>query len=562
MPTKFNSLFLLIYLIYSSEMLGQKLHLDIVGTSEKETRVIDSLDYKKSFEDYSALSTEVDALKKLLTRIGYIESNLVNLSKANDSSYMANFSLRTRYESIEIDHRGLVDKAILKLTGFLDKDNKLIIPIVYVETTLNAINTEIANRGNPFSTLIIKDIKKIDNKHLSGTLSISDPKPRTIDKFILKGYEKFPRSYIKRYLKIKEGQPFNLKTIREKTSAFNDLVFANQIREPEVLFTQDSTILYMYIDKVRSNTFDGFLGFGTNEETNKIEFDGYLDLNLTNNLNYGESLKLLYKSDENDQQTLDIKLSTPYILGSPVGLDLNLNIFKRDTSFVTVSQSAKLNYQINSRHVISAGVNSVNSSDLLDIPSALISDYKSVQYFGNYVFTKRQNYDLLFPINFVFDVKAGFGNRTYSMVDEQQYNLALLTYKIFNLNDKNSIFGKLSSNYLISESFLENELPRFGGINSIRGFEENSLTANLFAVLNTEYRYKLNNSIFIHSVIDAAYFENQITNQKGKLYGFGFGFGLLSKAGLFRFNYTSGKTENQKFRLSDSKIHISLTARF
>ncbi len=543
-------------------MHGQKLHLDIVGTSEKETRVIDSLDYKKSFEDYSALSTEVYALKKLLTQIGYIESNLVNLSKVNDSSYMANFSLRTRYESIEIDHRGLVDKAILKLTGFLGKDNKLIIPIVYVETTLNAINTEIANRGNPFSTLIIKDIKKIDNKHLSGTLSISDPKPRTIDKFILKGYEKFPRSYIKRYLKIKEGQPFNLKTIREKTSAFNDLVFANQIREPEVLFTQDSTILYMYIDKVRSNTFDGFLGFGTNEETNKIEFDGYLDLNLTNNLNYGESLKLLYKSDENDQQTLDIKLSTPYILGSPIGLDLNLNIFKRDTSFVTVSQSAKLNYQINSRHVISAGVNSVNSSDLLDIPSALISDYKSVQYFGNYVFTKRQNYDLLFPINFVFDFKAGFGNRTYSMVDEQQYNLSLLTYKIFNLNDKNSIFGKLSSNYLISESFLENELPRFGGINSIRGFEENSLTANLFAVLNTEYRYKLNNSIFIHSVIDAAYFENQITNQKGKLYGFGFGFGLLSKAGLFRFNYTSGKTENQKFRLSDSKIHISLTARF
>ena len=66
----------------------------------------------------------------------------------------------------------------------------------------------------------------------------------------------------------------------------------------------------------------------------------------------------------------------------------------------------------------------------------------------------------------------------------------------------------------------------------------------------------------MHSVIDAAYFENNISDQKGKLFGFGFGFGLLSKAGLFRFNYTSGKSENQRFKLSDSKIHLSLTASF
>jgi len=49
---------------------------------------------------------------------------------------------------------------------------------------------------------------------------------------------------------------------------------------------------------------------------------------------------------------------------------------------------------------------------------------------------------------------------------------------------------------------------------------------------------------------------------KSKLFGFGFGFGLLTNAGLFRLNYTSGKTEGQQFRLSDSKVHISLTARF
>lgn len=541
---------------------GQNLNLTCIGSSENETKTIDSLGYKKMFQDFTSLETEVSNLQKKLIQIGYIETKQLSFTKETDSSYLAHFSLKNKYETLTITHTDLVSLPILKLTGFIDKNNNLIIPIEKVESTLSFINTQLANQGNPFSSLVVTDIEKMNTKNLKGSLSISKLNSRTIDKLILKGYEKFPKSFIKRYLKIKAGQTFSLEKIKQKTKSLNDLTFANQIRDPEVLFSQDSTILYMYIEKAKSNTFDGFLGFGTNEATNKIEFDGYLDLNLINNLNYGESLKLLYKSDESEQQTFDLRLKAPYIFSTPVGLDLNLNIFKRDSSFVTVSQTAKLNYQINSKHNISGGISSTQSTDLLDLPSPLITDYNSNQYTINYTYTDRQNFNLLFPINFLFDISAGIGNRTYEDINEKQSNFYFNTFKIFNLNDKNSIYGRLSSNYLISDTYLENELPRFGGINSIRGFEENSLIANLYAVLNTEYRYKLNNTIYVHSVIDAAYFENQLANQREKLYGFGFGFGLLTKAGLFRFNYTSGKTESQKFKLSDSKIHLSLTTTF
>ena len=109
-------------------------------------------------------------------------------------------------------------------------------------------------------------------------------------------------------------------------------------------------------------------------------------------------------------------------------------------------------------------------------------------------------------------------------------------FKIFNLNRRNSIFVRVNSAGLLSDSFVENELYRFGGINSIRGFEENSLVANLYGVINTEYRYRLSNTIYVNSVLDAAYFENDIVDSKTKLFGFGFGFGLLTKAGLFKFH--------------------------
>jgi hemolysin activation/secretion protein len=140
--------------------------------------------------------------------------------------------------------------------------------------------------------------------------------------------------------------------------------------------------------------------------------------------------------------------------------------------------------------------------------------------------------------------------------------LNLETYKIFNLNDKNSIFTRFTGSILSSDNYLDNELFRFGGINSIRGFEENSLTANLFTVLNTEYRYRLSKTLYVHSVLDVAYFENKNILTKQKLYGFGFGFGLLTNSGLFKFNYSGGKIENQQFKFSDSKIHISLSTTF
>lgn len=562
MPHKNHFFTSLLFLLFFSNTRAQNLYLTCIGASENETKSIDSLGYAQLFENYSTLDAEVSNLRKKLIKIGYIETKQNNFIKQNDSTYQANFSLKNKYESITVEHQNLVSLPILKLTGFLDRNNDLVIPIAAIETTLNFINSELANKGNPFSSLIVTDIIKKDNRNLRGSLSVSNLKSRTIDKFVLKGYENFPKSFIRRYLKIKTGQTFSLEKIKEKTKVLNDLAFASQIRDPEVLFSQDSTILYVYLEKSKSNTFDGFLGFGTNETTNKIEFDGYLNLNLTNNLNYGESLRLVYKSDESDQQTFDLRLNAPYIFNTAIGADLNLNIFKRDSSFVTVTQALKLNYQINSKQIISAGITSVTSTDLLDLTSTLITDYSSNQYSINYEYMDRQNFNLLFPINFLFNMSTGFGNRSYEDLNENQFNFRLNTFKIFNLNDKNSVYGRVSSNYLVSDSYLENELPRFGGINSIRGFEENSLIANLYAVLNTEYRYKLNNSIYVHSVIDAAYFENQITSQKEKLFGFGFGFGLITKAGLFRFNYTSGKTESQRFKLSDSKIHLSLTTTF
>ena len=541
---------------------AQNIVLNVIGESGVATTEIDSIGYTKQFPNYLSLETEVYALKDKLIRIGFIHTKINEIRKQDDTTFNASIYLGQKLNRVRIFFNPEFNKELLKFSEVNINSTYFDLDIKNLELTLELLNKKIAEQGDPFSTLELNGIKKINEDLISADLHIQTNQKRRIDKIIVKGYEKFPKSFIKHFLKLKPGQSFNLEDIKSKTERLQNLRFAKELKSPEVLFTNDSTTLYLYTEKTKSNNLDGYLGFGTNENTNRINFDGYLDLRLINNLNYGETLSLFYKSDEIDQQTFDVKLNAPYLFGSHIGLDVGLNIFRKDSTFSTTTQQANLNYQINVNHRIIAGVKGSVSSDLLDSNTILINDYTSNYYQIGYNYVKPQYYDPLFPINFWFDITSNFGNRTQDNIEQKQNAFSLEAYKIFNLNNRNSFFLRLTGASLSSDNYLDNELYRFGGINSIRGFEENSLVANLFGVINTEYRYRLSKTIYIHSVIDAAYFENDITNTKNKLFGFGVGFGLLTKAGLFKLNYSSGKTENIPFKLSNSKIHVSLTATF
>ena len=550
------------FLIFSNQVTAQSIKLNIIGETTKTTKTIDSLGYQKNFNNYTILETEIQNLIKKLTRQGYIDTTIESITKQNDTLFKAKLFLGKRINRIRIKYDINFNTELLNFINHNKGEDFFELNISQLENSLNELNSKIAEQGDPFSTLQLVNILKLNSDIISADLKIITNQKRRIDKIIVKGYEKFPKSYIKRFLKLRPGKSFNLNVIKDKVELLEDLRFANQIKDPEVLFTKDSTTLYLYVEKTRTNNFDGFLGFGTNENTNKIEFDGYLDLRLINNLNFGETLNLFYKSDEIDQQTFSVDADLPFLFGSPVGLQVGLKIFRKDSTFLNANQYAKVNYQINALHRIGAGITSTNSTNLLEDDTATLNDYESNYYTLNYNYTKSQFYDPLFPINFQFDLSAGFGDRTNDLESQKQSVFNINTFKIFNLNPKNSIYTRLNGALLTSDDYLDNELFRFGGINSIRGFEENSLAANLYGVINTEYRYRLSNSLYVHSAIDAAYFENQLTNSKEKLFGFGFGLGLLTNSGLFRLNYSSGKSENRQFKLSDSKVHVSLTATF
>jgi hemolysin activation/secretion protein len=248
---------------------------------------------------------------------------------------------------------------------------------------------------------------------------------------------------------------------------------------------------------------------------------------------------------------------------SPFGISAELKIFKQDSTFTTTDQQARLSYQLNPNSEVYMGYKTYESSNLLDviIAGSAVEDYDSRYLLLGANFKRLQSVSF-FPVKTFIGVDSEIGNRATMDNRESQFRISGNISHIFNLNVRNSIYLNNSTSVLSSETYLTNELFRFGGINSIRGFAENSIDASLFSVLNTEYRYLLGSTTYIHSIIDLAYFENQTLELTEELYSFGLGLGLQTEAGVFKLNIANGVSGMQNFKFSNTKIHLSLSSRF
>ena len=540
---------------------AQGISLNLKGHSPADQEVLESLSAAVIFENVAALETEIKHIQKQLYNKGYISLKFLGL-KNEKLEYTAEFELGPAYKSILIfGHSSLFKPLGYAIEKDLDSNQFYVeVPISALENTLDQLSIALSNESYTFATLQLQNIQPEDEIKIKANLVLDKGAKRTLQNIKVLGYDKFPTSYIKYFLRIKTQKPFQLERIQSQMKLLNQLPFAQQKRPAEVLFTKDSTTVYLYLEKIKSNRFDGFLGFGSDETTGEIEFDGYLDLKLINNLNFGESLNLNYKSDEIDQKTLDIALKLPYLFGTPLGSTLNLNIFKKDSTFTTAQQGIKLFYQLNENQQLGLGVRLQQSNAINNTSDAFVEDFDSQFYEINYNYSKQQQTDLLFPVQRQLEVSVAFGKRSAAS-ELKQRHIRLKGFQIFNLNQKNSIFLKVHLEELQSDQYLLNELLRFGGITSVRGFRENSLFATRLGVLCSEYRYRFSPGLFVHSVIDAGYFQDS-NNTDYQIFGFGFGFGLRSNGGLLRLTYANGKTKNIPFDLSESKLHLSFTSTF
>jgi len=558
---------LLFFFANFSLIYGQKFQLKTTAQFEENDKILERISFVEYHDTEESVRQEISSIKSRLEFKGFLNTVLDTLILSN-SVYTAKFLLGERLERIRVYYNNSEDVSAIDLKYLLKPLSKELtdayIEISFEEISdlLNYLVDYYEEKGNSFTQITLSDIA-IDDELASAHLKIKKSGKRNIDKVIVRGYTGFPKKFIRHDLNLKRNTIFNDEKLLNASNAINSIPFVDEIKPPEVLFTDDSTFIYLYLKKKRSNKFDGVLGFSSKEDSDGLDFNGYLDFAFSNLFNGGETVALLWKNNGNNSQRFFVSAEVPYIFNLPITPKVDFEIFRQDTIFNNVTTKVFLSYLINIENQITGVLTTENSNDLqkTNDPDLNVASYKN-SFFGIAYNFRILNNDILFPEKFKINISGLYGSRKIEKENTSQSKFSLIASYLLTLNPKNYIFIQNQSAFLNSENYLNNELFRIGGINTIRGFNEESIFASTYSILNLEYRYKSNNSSYFYTISDFAYVSDKITAQTTRIYSLGFGYSFITKAGLLNLSYALGKFGDQPFNLGDSKLHIKLISFF
>lgn len=548
----FSFLFLL-FLCFAAYGQHTSLTLELTSAQEKEHTLLQELGYKKNHPDLQSIRQTLDSIDQHLYKKGYLAFTKSKQQDEFTTSYT--YILGEPIRQVVLSNKQ-VPLTLQQQLGFTM--DSLVLDFESLSATLHQYSQKLDQEGLGMSTLALSH-HKIQNNILYCDLELRLTTSRKLDQIEIQSINKVPEKIIQQVTKRYRNKPYSEQLVSDVTATLRELDFLKQYKTPETLFTADYTTLFLYLDKANTNTFDGFMGFST-DENEKFTLAGYLDLALHNVLNKGESIQLYWRSDANKQTQFDFKTSFVYLFNTPLNIHAQLNIQKQDTIYQNTKLALQLGYAIRYNQNIKVGYQSTSSTTNSLLPS--MENFDSKFYTLNYTAVKKRPHLPLFPINYRLDVLAGTGKRTTEEEKESQYIIQIQASKNIALAPKHYFYINWTYYSLFSNAYLINEMYRFGGMQSLRGFQENSLLANQLNLINTEYRFMVHPSLYLHTIFDYAIQEYKPMNQKNTLYSIGMGLGFITSSSYFNLSFANGKQPDIPFSFDNTTIHIGFKTLF
>jgi len=400
-------------------LLAQNFYLELKTKSGNEQQVIDSIGYQKQHPTPKSVTEQANTLSEKLTQIGYLQNRITYSQKTNDSTFVFGILLGTKTDFVKIS---TTKTPILKQMKFIENDT-FILNFSQLDSFMNSVIQKLEVNGYSMSKVKLSNFS-FKNNYLEADLIEDISQKRTLDDIVIVGYPKFPKGHKRLLKRTYKKRVFNQKTLEELHQDVQKMAFVSTIKAPEILFTKDTTRVFLYLDKAKANNFEGYVGFTTNEN-DKVVFLGYLDFLLQNALNSGEKMKLYWKNDGNDQQTFDFLAEIPYIFNSPFALRGNLSIFKQDSTFQTTKTNFDLGYYFRYNTRIYIGYSSTASNDIQGINSLNINDIESEFFTSTLEYFDLNRNDFLFPEQRVLNLKFGVGSRKSTFENNKQFFVQL-----------------------------------------------------------------------------------------------------------------------------------------
>ena len=448
------------------------------------------------------------------------------------------------------------------------------------------------NNGYPFAKIKFDSVEIIENE-VTATLKITTEIIYKLDSIRLYGNAKISKDFLYRYLNMEEKSLYSITKLQAINQRLLELPYLQQIQPWRLNMLGKSYLLDLFLDGKRSNQIDAIVGFlpANQQLGGKLLFTVDAKINLQNAFATGENIALNWQQIQPKSPRLNFIFQRPYIFKSQFGLDFAFDLFKRDSSFLNINTSIGVQYVISAKQKSKILIQS-NRTNLLDVDTltvkltkrlpdiidvsvnSIVAEYELGN--TNYKFNPQKGNELKFLVaagnkkirknNSIAQIRdPNFNyNKLYDSINNNTYQLRikLNAAQYFSLSKLSVIKTALQAGLVQSPTIFRNEMFQIGGYKLLRGFDEESIFTNQYAVATIEYRYLLGINSFFSGFTDIGYTTNTITAKNYSYVGVGVGLAFETKQGIFNINYAAGKRNDLPLSLRQSKIHIGFVSLF
>lgn len=566
-------------IVLSVKGSAQNYSLKLINTDS--VKIFKYLKYKNSFKSEKEITKELNKILFELRKEGHLIANIDSIQKDSLIS-IAYLSIGAKYKWAKLK-RGNAEMDVVSKLGYSEK--------IYTGKSFNYLQTAkfiektlsyYENNGYPFASLQL-DSLTIQENTISAVINLSKNKLIKLDSILVEGDAKINNTFLYRYLSIKPNMPYNEEAFRAISKKLRQLPFLSEAKPQVIRLTEKQNKLYLFLNKKNASQFDGIIGI-LPDNTGKTVFTGDVKIKLINTIfRGGETFDLNWRRLQTQTQDFKARVIYPYLLGSPIGTDYAIKIYKKDTSFIDVNNNIGLQYYFNGLNNLKVFYKQRNANLLSANGLAfttVLPDYADIttQSYGvGFVFEKS---DYRFnPHQGIFiNITAQTGNKTIKKnpkINDAVYTNLQLKSTQYQSEGEVHGFIRIKGNSVLhlaaqygsvfgDAPVFKNELFRIGGLRTLRGFDEESIFASTYVIPTIEYRFLFSQNSNILLFAEGAWYENNSSgNYNSDMpYSVGAGINFDTKAGIFSLNYALGSQQGNPIDIRAGKIHFGLTALF
>ena len=579
--------------LFPSVVFSQKKYtVEYISTGKDSSSQIQQFNFKTIFETGELAKSYINKLPEMLLNKGFptasVDSVFYDSTKAKVKLYIGE---KYQWAQISTDS---VEPYILENTGWNEKqfENKNIdFPRLRLQE--QKVIEYFENSGYPFAAVSLKNIAIKDDK-ITGELHVTKGPLYHIDSIHVYGKVKIKNLFLQHYLGIYNGSVYNDQKLQQISKLIRDLPFLQEQQTWDVSMLGTGATLNLYLEPKRSSQVNVLIGFVPgNTISGKAQITADVHLDLKNSLGNGESILLNWQQLQPQSPRLNLGFSKPYIFNSNFGVDFSFSLLKRDSSYlqlngilgfeymISSNKTFKIFYENESDFLLAGGVDTnriIYSKQLppnIDVSSGNVgigyhlvnTNYRlnprkgnelDITASGGIKKTSKNNdiVNLKDPLNPNFDF-----NSLYDSIKLKTYRFKIVATAAhyFPLGKMSTFKTAANIGLLESPQNFQNELFRIGGYKILRGFDEESIYANQYAVFTGEYRYLVGTNSYFFGFSDLGFTKtkfNAVQYSNSFISG-GIGLEFETKFGLLNLSYAVGKRNNVNFDIrNSSKIHF------